>query len=99
MILRKIYEELVLIRKELQAIRSSRESSSVDITAFEQQRSEKETYKLNIYEKRYVSSRDSLMVVSFQLHGRDWYELSKSPHWKAVENFLSRKKSTNNQTI
>lgn len=54
-------------------------------------------YEIFITEKRYINSEDSSVVVSFQLLGHDWSELSQSPQWKAVENFLSQKKSTDNQ--
>ena len=54
-------------------------------------------YEISITEKKYINSEDSSVVVSFQLLGHDWSELSQSPQWKAVENFLSQKKSTDNQ--
>ena len=51
-------------------------------------------YEIYITEKKYINSEDSSVKVSFQLTGHDWSELSQSPQWKAVENFLSQKKST-----
>ena len=55
-------------------------------------------YEIFITEKKYINLEDSSVGVSFQLPGHDWSELSQSPQWKAVENFLSQKKSTDNQT-
>ena len=53
--------------------------------------------EINTTEIKYVNSEDSLVEVSFSLPGRDWYELSRSRCWKAVESFLRRKESTNSQ--
>ena len=48
-------------------------------------------YEIFITEKKYINLEDSSVVVSFQLPSHDWNELSQSPQWKAVENFLSKK--------
>lgn len=50
-------------------------------------------YEIKTSERKYINSEDSSVKVSFQLPGRDWSELSQLPQWKAVENFLSQKKS------
>ena len=55
-------------------------------------------YEIFVTEKQYINSEDSLVAVFFQLPGRDWSELSQSPQWKAVENYLNQKKSTDTQT-
>lgn len=54
-------------------------------------------HEINTTESKYVNSEDSLVEVFFSLPGRDWYELSRSRCWKAVESFLRQKKSTNSQ--
>lgn len=48
-----------------------------------------------MFEKRYVNQEDSQVVVSFELPGRDWCELSESPAWKEVESHLSQQKKVN----
>lgn len=47
-------------------------------------------YEIFITEKKYINLEDSSVVVSFQLPSHDWNELSQSPQWKAVENFLNQ---------
>lgn len=49
-------------------------------------------HEINTTENKYVNSEDSLVEVFFSLPGRDWYELSRSRCWKAVESFLRQKK-------
>lgn len=85
MFLRKIYTELVLIRKELQALRLEPRF--------------KNNYEMQVLEERYVNQEDSRVVVSFELPGRDWSELSESLPWLQVENHLSQLKKTNNQNL
>lgn len=85
MFLRKIYNELVLIRKELQTLRSE--------PRFKKYR------EVQVFEKRYINQEDSQVIVSFELPGRDWCELSESPAWKEVESHLSQQKRTNNQNL
>ena len=85
MFLRKIYNELVLIRKELQTLRPKPRF--------------KKCREVQVFEKRYVNQEDSQVVVSFELPGRDWCELSESPAWKEVESHLSQQKRTNNQNL
>lgn len=80
MFLRKIYNELVLIRKELQTLRPE--------PRFKKYR------EVQVFEKRYVNQEDSQVVVSFELPGRDWCELSESPAWKEVESHLSQQKKS-----
>ena len=43
-----------------------------------------------IVEKKYINSEETSVVVLFELPAHDWSELSQSPQWKAVENFLSQ---------
>lgn len=81
MFLRKIYNELVLIRKELQTLRSE--------PRFKKYR------EVQVFEKRYINQEDSQVIVSFELPGRDWCELSESPAWKEVESHLSQQKKVN----
>lgn len=50
-------------------------------------------HEICVIESKYINSEDSRVEVSFALPGRDWYELSESQCWKAVENFLQRRKS------
>lgn len=85
MFLRKIYNELVLIRKELQTLRPE--------PRFKKYR------EVQVFEKRYINQEDSQVVVSFELPGRDWCELSESPAWKEVESHLSQQKRINNQNL
>ena len=40
----------------------------------------RQTHEIQTCEKRLIKSEDSLVTVSFELHGRDWYELLHSPH-------------------
>ena len=54
-------------------------------------------YEVETIEKRYINSEDASVTVSFQLPSHDWFELSRSSHWNAVENFLSQKKNTSNR--
>lgn len=49
-------------------------------------------YEIKTYEKRFINQKASSVLVSFELPGHDWYELSRSPEWKQVEKFLSQKK-------
>lgn len=44
-----------------------------------------------IAEKKYINLEEASVVVLFELPDHDWSELSQSPQWKAVENFLSKK--------
>ena len=53
MFLRKIYNELVLIRKELQTLRPKPRF--------------KKCREVQVFEKRYVNQEDSQVVVSFEL--------------------------------
>lgn len=85
MILRKILNELILIRKELQTIcPESKSKCDKDI---------------HVLEKKYINQEDSQVTVSFELPGHDWCELSELPAWREVENYLSRQKRTNNQSL
>ena len=43
-----------------------------------------------IAEKKHINSEEPSVVVLFELPAHDWSELSQSPQWKAVENFLSQ---------
>ena len=43
-----------------------------------------------IAEKKHINSEEASVVVLFELPAHDWSELSQSPQWKAVENFLSQ---------
>lgn len=54
-------------------------------------------HEICVTESKYINSEDSRVEVSFSLLGRDWYELSESQCWKAVESFLRRKKNTSIQ--
>lgn len=85
MFLKKIYNELVLIRKELQTLHPE--------PRFKKYR------EVQVFEKRYINQEDSQVVVSFELPGHDWYELSESPAWKEVESHFSQQKRTNNQNL
>lgn len=50
------------------------------------------THEICVTESKYINSEDSRVEVSFALPGRDWYELSESQCWKAVESFLQQNK-------
>lgn len=50
-------------------------------------------YDICILERNYINSKDSLVQMSFELPGRDWYELSILPCWREVESFLLKKKN------
>ena len=56
-------------------------------------------YDICILERNYINSRDSLVQMSVELPGHDWCELSNSPYWTEVENFLSRKKNKDSQNL
>ena len=56
-------------------------------------------YDICILERNYINSRDSLVQMSVELPGHDWCELSNSPYWTEVENFLSRKKNKDSQKL
>lgn len=56
-------------------------------------------YDICILERNYINSRDSLVQMSVELPGYDWCELSNSPYWTEVENFLSRKKNKDSQNL
>lgn len=43
-----------------------------------------------IAEKKYINLEEASVVVLFELPDHDWSELSQSPQWKAVENFLNQ---------
>lgn len=43
-----------------------------------------------IAEKKYINLEEASVVVLFELPAHDWSELSQSPQWGAVENFLSQ---------
>lgn len=53
-------------------------------------------YEIKTWEKRFINQKDSSVLVSFELLGHDWCELSRSPEWKQVEKFLSQKKRNQN---
>lgn len=53
-------------------------------------------YEVKTWEKRFINQKASSVLVSFELLGRDWYELSRSPEWIQVEKFLSQKKRSQN---
>lgn len=85
MILKKILNELILIRKRLQAICPEfRHKCDTGI---------------HVLEKKYINQEDSQVTVSFELPGRDWCELSELPAWIEVENFLSRQERTSSQSL
>lgn len=80
MILRKILNELILIRKELQTICPElKPKCDKDI---------------HVLEKKYINQEDSQVTVSFELPGHDWCELSELPAWREVGNYLSRRNKT-----
>nr|DAZ24714.1 MAG TPA: hypothetical protein [Caudoviricetes sp.] len=53
-------------------------------------------YEINTWEKRFINRKVSSVLVSFELLGHDWYELSRSPEWRQVEKFLSQRKRNQN---
>ena len=57
---------------------------------------QKEMYEIKTWEKRFINQKASSVLVSFELLGHDWCELSRSPEWKQVEKFLSQKKRNQN---
>lgn len=76
MFLRKIYTELVLIRKELQALRLEPKVES--------------NQGVQVFETKYIGEGDSKVVVSFALSGCAWLKLSKSFAWRKVRSYISR---------
>ena len=55
-----------------------------------------EMYEIKTWEKRFINQKASSVLVSFELLGHDWCELSRSPEWRQVEKFLSQKKRNQN---
>lgn len=49
-------------------------------------------YEVETLEQKCINQDDSLVQVSFELPGHNWYELSMSQEWKAVENWLFQMK-------
>lgn len=76
MFLRKIYTELVLIRKELQALRLEPKVES--------------NQGVQVFETKYIGEDDSKVVVSFTLSGCAWLKLSKSFAWRKVRSYISQ---------
>lgn len=74
--LRKIYTELVLIRKELQALRLEPKVES--------------NQGVQVFETKYIGEDDSKVVVSFTLSGCTWLKLSKSFAWRKVRSYISQ---------
>ena len=81
-LLRKLYEELVAIKNELQAIRNDLKyertikSLSSDVGVIKE------------IGKRYINQAEDQVIVSFELPLHDWCLLKRSAEWSLIEKRL-----------
>ena len=79
---KKIYKELILIREELQAIRSSLEPVIKAKLVLDR------IGIVNEYERKYINQAYARVVVSFELPSSDWCLLKTSSEWCRIEECL-----------
>ena len=71
-----VVDTVVLIRKELQALRLEPKVES--------------NQGVQVFETKYIGEDDSKVVVSFTLSGCTWLKLSKSFAWRKVRSYISQ---------
>lgn len=80
--LRKLYEELVAIKNELQAIRSDlKYERSIKVLP-------SNNGGIKEIRTRYINQAEDQVIVSFELPLHDWCLLKRSAEWSLVEKHL-----------
>ena len=92
-ILKKIYTELALIRKELQDVRNNKESYSLI------NENTNVNYRIHTTELKFIDKGAHLMEVAFRVPYPDWCVLQDSQSWKQVEKELCLMKNKDNRNI
>ena len=90
LVLKEIIDELVLIRKELQAINRNLEPSMIS-------RRSENLYKISEYETKYIFQAESQVTVSFRLPSSDWLLIGNSDEWEMFVALLQELESKHNQ--